>query len=1156
MRRNFFRGFLICLVPTLLAGLFTVMAFQKEMAGQVGFRRGIDLAGGTILVYEVDVEGMRKKIEDENKANANKDGYRPRRYEDEKPDMQELAEKIKKRIDPSDLKNVVVRPVGDSRIEIILPYAASASGTKEAANAEFAEEVRQQVKQAGVLEFRILANRIDDPLGIAEAQRTIDDPNPEEKADKEQRAREGRPPAPVGPFPVKVGNGEELMVRYEWLELSPEERESLQLSNRYSSPETAPPPRRGRSPESVLQMYRAVAAVRGKTYLHQYTDTEKQPVKEVSYLIYSRPFVKEKPTRDEGGKDVEYFLLSRVSPKDSLEVKGDVRLFARNTEDPQQGPAVGFDFNGTGAQKFGEMTERNFQPNAGVLRNLAIVMDNKIVSAPTLNAALRDGGIISGNFTQKAVNRLVNILKSGNLNAQLKPEPVSTNAVGATLGESTIRKGLLSVAGSFGAVLLFMLVYYRFAGFVACVALFINLLLTVGFMVAMNAAFTLPGLAGLVLMLGMAVDANVLIYERLREEREKGATLVGAIRNGYDRALPTIIDTHLTSIFTAIVLYTFGNDSLKGFSVALTVGLLISLFTSMYVTRLMFDFWTHKRWVSQLKMMRLFARPKFDFMRIRYAMFALTGLLTVGGMALFLARGEKTLNVDFTQGTVYGGRLVEGEARGLGTTPDGKLGLLNLLSRDRQDERLKVVSVTPRKGIDAAGAVLETGENDYTITYQESGGATTDVTVTLANKPTGETEAEQLADLTARASRLPDVSVEQVFMTGDEFENNKSRSFTVRTTEKEPELVQVMLDRLLRTGPDQTPLLSTTKVVGEPVYGVPATDTKPANAASVTLTFDTPVSPGYFKRFVVRQVRLLLQELNKDGSKVAIEAVGVPSGDPAEQSSRYKTVRLDLQGVPEFQKLNAPGEGGDKAKQEADRAALTAELKQAVARARQAFEERPAPDRLEVFDPALAASTRNSALFAVAVSWMAILAFLWFRFGSWTFGLAAVLCLIHDLSFTLGAIAVCHFLHDTAFGAALGLQDFKIDLAAVAALLTLVGFSVNDTIVVFDRIREVRGKSTLLTPQMINDSVNQTLSRTILASLTVLLVVGVLYIWGGEGVHLFAFVMVIGVFVGTYSSIYVASPLLLILGEGKSKVPGAGAAPPPAADTAPAAMAT
>jgi SecD/SecF fusion protein len=163
---------------------------------------------------------------------------------------------------------------------------------------------------------------------------------------------------------------------------------------------------------------------------------------------------------------------------------------------------------------------------------------------------------------------------------------------------------------------------------------------------------------------------------------------------------------------------------------------------------------------------------------------------------------------------------------------------------------------------------------------------------------------------------------------------------------------------------------------------------------------------------------------------------------------------------------------------------------------------------------------------------LAILLYLWFRFGNWTFGAAAVICLIHDLCFTLGAIAVCHYLHLVPGLDFLGIQDFKIDLAAVAALLTLVGYSVSDTIVVFDRIREVRGKNPKLTAQMINDSVNQTLSRTILTAATVFLVSIVLYAFGGEGVHLFAFVMVMGVLVGTYSSVFVAAPLLLIFGEG------------------------
>src|SRR5438132_1375088 len=177
-------------------------------------------------------------------------------------------------------------------------------------------------------------------------------------------------------------------------------------------------------------------------------------------------------------------------------------------------------------------------------------------------------------------------------------------------------------------------------------------------MVLVNATFTLHGLAGLVLMLGMAVDANVLIYERLREERDRGASLALAIRNGYDRAFPTIIDTHLSSIFTAIVLYVVGNDQLKGFGVSLTVGLIISLFTSLFMTRVIFDIWQMKGWLRKLSMFKLLSKPDIDFMGLRYYFFAITLGLAIAGMALFVGRLPHDLDIDFRGGTAYGGRMI------------------------------------------------------------------------------------------------------------------------------------------------------------------------------------------------------------------------------------------------------------------------------------------------------------------------------------------------------------------------------------------------------------------------------------------------------------------------------------------------------------------
>jgi len=1135
MQRNFLPRFVTCIIPLVIATIFVVMAFRQEMNEPgSGFRRGIDLAGGTILVYEVDL--ARTRIQGRSLLDTAGDGL-------SSEEIQRLAENLKRRIDPADLRNVVVRPVGTTRIEIILPFTRSRTG-EAAATEDFVQDVKSLVSQTGQLEFRILANLNDDEPAIRDAETLIDsaDTDPQVKQQLEDAAKKGLPPpAPDKVYSVTVNGQEEPETTYAWVELGREERASLGLSN----------PKEGEPPSALWSQ---LAARRGKTYLLSDRNT--------SMLLYSRDFVKEAPTREEKNlqanppidKKVEYFVLTRISKVDALPVGRDVGLTASAGTDDKQNPAVTFRFNSVGANRFGSLTERN-RPSDNVLRNLAIIMDDKIVSAPTLNAVIRDQGIISGkSFDINAVNRLVYILRSGALNAVLKPEPVSENTVGPTLGESTIRSGLMSVAFAFLAVLLFMIFYYEFSGIVACVALLANLLLTIGFMVAMSAAFTLPGLAGLVLMLGMAVDANVLIYERIREERERGTNLATAIRLGYERAFPTIIDTHLTSIFTAIVLYVFGNDNLKGFAVALTLGLVISLFTALYMTRLIFDFAIYQRWIDRLRMRRLFARPNINFMSIRKPIFTLTVLLTLLGIGLFRARGEKILNVDFTKGTAYGGRLVE--PRPL-SNPSEPLGLLNLLSESRQARLLQVVDVIwltqPMQDGSEEGKVepATASEYIYKIVYSNPDGSQDEKIVTLANQPEGNTPEEQREDVRRRASQLPDYSVEQVYLQPQDADlpSGLSKSFLVRTTEKEPDLVQVILDRLLRDA-EGKPLLLTTKLTEIRVNGPVA-----------ELSFDRPTAPGYLRKFLLRELRLA-NRMPLVGSNTAVEVTGVASGDPEEireqiQSGRYSKIRVSVANNSEFRYLaSAPqpqlrdipvaaavgavsfatdlrSEEEIVATERAaeDAAAFRRILDSAVA----GLTARPLPDRLETFDPALAAETRNRAFYAIMGSWVAILVYLWFRFGSWTFGLAAVLCLIHDLCFTLGVVALSHYLHDTWFGQAILLQDFKIDLTAVAALLTLIGFSVNDTIVVFDRIREVRGKNPHLTPQMINDSINGTLSRTVLASVTVLLVVGVLYILGGEGIHLFSFIMVVGVIVGTYSSIYVASPLLLILGEGKPR---------------------
>ncbi|HEX3316097.1 MAG TPA: protein translocase subunit SecD [Gemmataceae bacterium] len=952
-------------------------------------------------------------------------------------------------------------------------------------NLEEVQRIKDLVAKVGALEFRILANSEDDSQGEKKAKEVLNSSDQAEQ-EKIKKAQEtgAAPPAPTEQFEISM-NGQKSIVRYEWIELGPQERRSLGLDN-------AARTEVGRDFAWKEAFFRSKSEKAFQIPDRQGSD--KMILQ--GALFYRRDCLNRNlPDEERRRKEVEYFVLTRTPEYD---------LIDRNKQTPKIGGeyltnaavsisdtiAASFAFNNEGARLFGSITRKNIPSGQGdsqIKRHLAIILDDQVMSAPTINSVITNQGQITGNFTRKEVDSLVNVLRAGQLPATLKQQPVSETTMGATLGADTIQAGLIAVLVAFAAVLVFMVIYYQFAGLVASIALLANLLLTVGFMVGVQATFTLPGLAGLVLMLGMAVDANVLIYERLREERDRGAALPIAMRHAYERALPTIIDTHLSSIFTAIVLYVVGNDQLKGFGVSLTAGLIISLYTSLFMTRTIFDFWIKKGWYTNFNPFKLFSRPNIDFMRIRIPMFTATLTLAVLGLVLFIARLPDDLNIDFTGGTAYSGKL------------DDYVGVKEL--RDFFDDKAqKKWLAIP------AGGVKEADDSDghrFLVKYE---GDDKGRVVNFANKPEGKTPEEREGAVRHRLSSFPDASVEQSFPSSmpppPPEKAGKSTVFTVRTSEKEIEAVQTMLDQLLRT--DNGPLLKKTLLKVDPLS---SRETKlhflDKNGAEVF------ASPNYLKSLFTRDLVKLFDV--KDKKDLPVQFDFSPEGKENEDGS-YQVVRL---------RFDTDLKPDQKVK-----------VEQALAQTVATFEARPQPDRLENFDSQLATDTRFRAMWAILASWAAILLFLWFRFGSWTFGLAAVVCLIHDLFLTLGVIAAAHYLHGTFLGDLWKLDDFKIDLPSVAALLTLVGYSVNDTIVVFDRIREVRGKNPDLTSKMINDSVNQTLSRTILASLATWLVVFVLYVWGGPGVHLFAFVMVVGVVVGTYSSIYIAAPLLLMLGEG------------------------
>ena len=644
---------------------------------------------------------------------------------------------------------------------------------------------------------------------------------------------------------------------------------------------------------------------------------------------------------------------------------------------------------------------------------LVFLLDNELQTAPRLQSRIERVGTISGGaMNEEEVKLVVDILNAGGLPAALNATPISEETISPTLGATTIQKGTYAIAVSLGAVLVFILLYYRFAGFVACLALALTLLLVLAAMVILQAAFTLPGLAGLVLTVGMAVDANVLIYERIREELNRGAGLRMAIRNGFDRATTTIVDANLTTLITAVVLYTIGTDQIRGFAVTLFLGIIMSMFTSIFCSRVVFDIAERKRWLKSLSFAHIVGKTNIDFIGKRFAA-AVLSLAIIGlGLAGVFSRGSDMLNIDFTGGTSVTVALTEENKMDVG-------------------QMRELLEETPL--VDENLLVVERGDTGTRFTVNSS--------------------VEEVADSEAILAEA---------LAG------KLQAFKVDISEATPY-----------------------EEVG-------------FNGTNLKLVFND--GPGFGPEDGLAH-DALLERIQK-----ASESLGNVGVIPQLMNDDYK-----------------PG-SSQRFKEWTLRVSLDQEKTTAIANMlKEEMESEPIFPLANKIGSKVAGDLQSKAISAILVSLLGIVGYLWFRFQNVSFGLAAVVALVHDVLVTLGALALSAWVVNGApsLAEALQLDAFQISLPIVAAFITIIGYSLNDTIVVFDRIREVRGKSPRLTAEMINTSVNQTLSRTLLTSLTTLIVVAILYFAGGAGIHAFAFALVIGVLVGTYSSIFVASPALL-----------------------------
>lgn len=578
-------------------------------------------------------------------------------------------------------------------------------------------------------------------------------------------------------------------------------------------------------------------------------------------------------------------------------VSGDHLKDAQASFDTNGRPAVSFRFDAAGARAFGDFTASN------IGKPFAIVLDNEVLSAPVIQSHIAGGsGIITGQFDVEETFSLATMLRSGALPAKLNF--LEEKTVGPELGSDSITAGLKAAVIGLAAVCVLMVASYGRLGLVAVAALTINMVILAAVITLVGATLTLPGIAGIVLTLGMAVDANVLIFERIREELRSERNLWRAVGKGFDKAFSSILDANLTGLLTAALMFLLGAGPVRGFALTLGFGILTSMFTALVITKLILQIWLEWGRPTKLPMKGMFAflgrQPSVDFFLLRWPAFAVSAKAVIVSIIMIATVGLN-LGIDFTGGTSL---RIE--------TPNSLM--------------------------------LE----DYRSALNTLG--------------------------------LADVSVSEVFGTGGDSAHIASL-------------------RLAATGAD-----------------------------GAVLSSDQ-----------MQQVRSALTQIDPDLRFTASESIG---------------------------------------------GKVSPELVQA-------------------------------ALLAITGGVLSILAYVWMRF-EWQFAVGAVVALGHDVLLTLGLFAV------------LGL---KVDLAFVAALLTVLGYSINDSVVVFDRVREnLRRHVEMPLRDVLNLSANETLTRTLLTSVTTLAALLALLIFGGDVIRNFAFAIAFGVLVGTYSSIYVAKNIVLFLG--------------------------
>lgn len=692
------------------------------------------------------------------------------------------------------------------------------------------------------------------------------------------------------------------------------------------------------------------------------------------------------------------------------------------SRDQRGGLAVGFRFKPEKRTDFGDFTEK-YQG-----RLLAVILNDVIDTEATIEDRLPGEGIISSNkpggYTPEELKALMTVFETGSL--QVKPRLESESRVGASLGEDSIRLGTLSGVLALIATFAFMLLYYRVAGIVAAISLVVNAAILLGVLSIYGATLTMPGIGGFILTLAMAVDSNILIYERIREERDRGRGVDQAVRLGFDRALVTIIDSNLTTLITSVVLLMIGTGPIKGLGLTLSVGILTTLFAALVFTKASFAWLLERRLLPEVKMLRLFKKtPDWRFIRVWKVTLAISVLTTVAGLAAFLSAPENVYGIDFVGGATARVRLAEPQP------PAVVAAKLNDAAVVKSFESLSVIP-----SLSEGSAAGSAGYREFVV----------------KGKLNRERREELKADTTGK---------------GQEILNNFRR-----------EIRQALAGSVL---PDGVADLTIEKAASGPAGG--------AVPASFTLNFVEPVPAARVQERLSTTASIVtnVQVAEAAGNARAHRVTGVAPAtvDPTEFVTRVS------------QALASAGADGS-----------------AMPRLTEPFPE------INTIQPKVAKSLKNKAILSLLVSFGLIVLYVRFRFAEYRYGLGGVIGIIHDLVVTLGIVAIANQLN---------LVDVEIDMVMIATFLTIAGYSINDTIVIYDRIRENLAKpeeQRKPLAEVVDESCNQTLARTLLTATAAFLASFLMFVIN-RGRHNplegFGFTMMVGIASGTYSSIWVAS---------------------------------